>query len=139
MFIRLKDSKTTQQHSVPRPSGLLLSFLNHLQITVDVSYVPPITTDFSLQGRPIPIRTTSINKDTSALHAPVHLLPPQTPRPIPKSDESDEKYANIEGVLLKSFIWGDDGKTLDDTFRLMYSNKDNEWVAVYKINVIVCE
>lgn len=141
LIIRMKDtSQVVQKGCKVKPPCLLLSFLNHLQVSIDASYISPIATDSPIHGHPpVPIRTTSINKEAPGLRAPVQLLPPQTPRPMPKSDEPDEIYANAEGTMLKSFIWGDDLTELDDSFRLLWSERDREWVAVYRLNMIVCE
>ena len=115
------------------------SFLSHLQVTIDVSYISPDVSDVAFRGRPIPIRTTSINRDSPGLQVPSQLLPPQTPSPMPRSDESDEIYVNSEGTLLRSFIWGDESSNSEDTFRLLWLEKQKDWLAVYKLNTSVCE
>lgn len=140
LTIRLKGNPpSSPAPSKPKPSGLLLSFLSHLQVTIDVSYISPDVSDVAFRGRPIPIRTTSINRDSPGLQVPSQLLPPQTPSPMPRSDESDEIYVNSEGTLLRSFIWGDESSNSEDTFRLLWLEKQKDWLAVYKLNTSVCE
>ncbi|KAG7088136.1 hypothetical protein E1B28_012158 [Marasmius oreades] len=94
-----------------------------------------------------------------SVHPPI--LPPATPIPTPASAETDRRYAQSEGVMLCTRIWGAEGpSTLGDEgdeatenpdskqetvemtrnqakpqedFHLIWSERENVWVAAYKI------
>lgn len=58
---------------------------------------------------------------------------------MPKSNQSDEKYSNEEGTVLKSMIWGDDPSEEEvDSFRLLWTERAKEWIAIYKLRLTVC-
>lgn len=138
--MRLQDltSDVAGEHASPPP--LLLSLLNHIQVTLDATYISEIPQELSPNGRfPVPPRTSSagLTAKPKTLGLPLQLYPPQTPSPMPKTNEYDKKYAYSEGTLLKSLTWGDDNSGEIDTFRLMRSEKENCWFAIYRMSVIV--
>lgn len=47
-----------------------------------------------------------------------------------------------QGVPLKTGMWGDSEKECDnggEDFELLWAEERNEWVAVYKMSLLVCE
>ncbi|KAI5122583.1 hypothetical protein M0805_004799 [Coniferiporia weirii] len=109
------------------PPTLLLSFLNHLQISLEATYIPSAPQEVSHNGRlPMPPARTS-----SA------ALTPKTPNPMPLTNELDKKYMFAEGTPLKSFVWGEDLAEEGDSFRLLQSTSEMCWVAIYKLTLSV--
>ena len=133
-----------------RPALGLLSFLAHLQISYEASYISPFTSVPSTSsgavpeiGRPPP-RTTSINKDKPvALLAAAHptIFPPATPNPVPSATKSDQQYVQSQGTQLTTGVWGEQhmGSTREssEAFVLLWAEEEREWVAVYRMSVLV--
>lgn len=142
------DSQDPSEPTNP-PLGLL-SFLAHLQISYEASYISPFTSVPSTSsgavpeiGRPPP-RTTSINKDKpAALLAAAHptIFPPATPNPVPSAAKSDQQYVQSQGTQLTTGVWGEQhmGSTREssEAFALLWAEDDKEWVAVYRMSVLV--
>ncbi|KAH9839023.1 TRAPP trafficking subunit Trs65-domain-containing protein [Rhodofomes roseus] len=134
----------------PRPPISLLSFLAHLQISYEASYISPFTSVPSTSsgavpeiGRPPP-RTTSINKDKPvSLLAAAHptIFPPATPNPVPSAAKSDQQYVQSQGTQLTTGVWGEHhmGPTREtsEAFSLLWAEDEHEWVAVYRMSVLV--
>ncbi|THH06373.1 hypothetical protein EW145_g4135 [Phellinidium pouzarii] len=121
------------------PPALLLSFLNHLQLSFEATYIPSTSQDVPPNGHfaAMPIRTSSAGLTPKAKGVNVPFFPPQTPSPVPSTSEMDKKYVFAEGTLLKSFIWGEDPTEEDDAFRLLWSSKEKCWVTIYKLSLPV--
>ncbi|KAJ3760353.1 TRAPP trafficking subunit Trs65-domain-containing protein [Lentinula raphanica] len=160
--LRVHHQPQSQEPSIepPEPSRLLLDFLAHVQILLEASYISPITpnddnSEYTVSASPLPSsrlnpsspppRTSSIKKPThlnltgllspnsgSASHHP-SILPPSTPNPTPASAAVDQRYLQAEGVVLTSRIWGQDGSGKGgEGFYLLWSKRDQVWVAVYR-------
>ena len=123
------------------PPVQLLSFLNHLQVSLEASYIPPTPTEEPSDARlPAPPTRTSSSLQTpkaKGLGIPLPIFPPQTPSPKPSTSETDKKYVYSEGVPLKSFIWGEDASEEADGFRFLRSSSLKYWVAIYKLTLPV--
>ncbi|KAL0571660.1 hypothetical protein V5O48_010300 [Marasmius crinis-equi] len=160
------------------PPPVLLSFLSHLQISLEASYISP-TPDIpehttatprsdapprsaSLRGKRPMALNLSPNPQAKAPPQTHHpsILPPATPIPMPASGENDRRYAQSEGIMLCTRIWGGEGPiTLGDddddgeeeaerdgverkkrseakpkeAFHLVWSENEEVWVAAYKV------
>ena len=130
----------------------LLTFLTHLQISLDASYISPIPQEAPLApapsvGRllgPPPAGRAKARGGSptgSTLKArPAPLLPPHTPNPTPQMAESDARYAAAEGVQLLAYIWGEPNSAdteRKEEFALGWSESDKEWNAMYRLEVPV--
>ncbi|KAH8120123.1 TRAPP trafficking subunit Trs65-domain-containing protein [Phellopilus nigrolimitatus] len=123
------------------PPALLLSFLNHLQVSVEATYISPTSNNLSPNGRsPVPpVRTSSTGLTLKAkgLGVPPPIILPQTPSPVPSTSETDKRYVFSEGTLLKALIWGEESIEDADSFRLLRSSQEKCWIAIYKLSVVV--
>jgi hypothetical protein len=66
------------------------------------------------------------------------IFPPATPNPTPSTAENDRQYVQAEGTLLLASIWGQGGVDDAERFMLLWSEKDQVWVAVYRLALTVC-
>ncbi|KAL4242383.1 hypothetical protein ABKN59_011869, partial [Abortiporus biennis] len=151
LTIRFENSEPLEEESLsatpPKPPIELLTFLAHLQISYDASYIsslPSVVTSTPESNLgPVPPRTISITRNKATTLAPNHpsIFPPSTPHPVPSTAASDRQYVQSQGTLLRAGIWGE--STLDtaapstDTFALLWSSADKIWVAAYKMTVQV--
>ena len=135
----LADSLEDPAH----PPIALLSFLAHVQVSYDASYISPV----SLSSSPSPgfltpaVRISTPPRASSLkprVHIPPNIVPPTTPNPTPLTTEHDRRYVKAEGTPLASGVWGDakDGK---EAFALLWDAATKEWVAVYSMSVNVGE
>ncbi|ETW87585.1 hypothetical protein HETIRDRAFT_448069 [Heterobasidion irregulare TC 32-1] len=133
----LADSLEDPAH----PPIALLSFLAHVQVSYDASYISPV----SLSSSPSPgfltpaVRISTPPRASSLkprVHIPPNIVPPTTPNPTPLTTEHDRRYVKAEGTPLASGVWGDakDGK---EAFALLWDAVTKEWVAVYSMSVNV--
>lgn len=118
----------------PTPSSPLLSFLTHLQVSFEASYIAT-----SPEAPPVPPRTASTlrQKSVPALAAHPSIFPPQTPLPIPSAADPDRRYVQAQGTPLKVGMWGEKDDSSED-FELLWSSERREWVAIYKMSLLVC-
>ncbi|KAI0935207.1 hypothetical protein AcW1_008812 [Taiwanofungus camphoratus] len=147
-LLTIRFSGLSSDDSKQPPVHLLL-FLAHLQISYDASYISPSTPSAAaaapVLGRPpVPPRTTSIVKDRPGSPlATSHpsIFPPATPLPIPSATESDRKYVQAQGTPFSSGIWGEQQPTsahgTSEAFALLWAHQEREWVAVYRLSVLV--
>ncbi|TDL28686.1 hypothetical protein BD410DRAFT_712172 [Rickenella mellea] len=139
LILRLGALPVTDSKSTISP--VVLTFLQHLQISLEATYISPQSDETPLGGTigAVPARTPSSSRARQALGANVPLFPPQTPNPTPVTVQSDQKYVNSEGTLLQSFIWGDRAAQTDETdsFAILWSENEQTWSAVYRLSVIV--
>ncbi|KAI0686748.1 TRAPP trafficking subunit Trs65-domain-containing protein [Cytidiella melzeri] len=138
-----------------KPPANLLSYLAHLQISYEASYISSIAqapSGYSIEiDKPsVPPRSHSIlgvraptNKPSPLAHPQQHpsIFPPATPHPIPSTAESDRQYVQSQGTPLRSGIWGEGslatGSTPSETFALLWSASRHSWVAVFRMSVQV--
>ena len=76
------------------------------------------------------------------MHDSLHpsIFPPATPNPTPYTGDDDRRYVRSEGTVLVAKIWGQDAS--DDpceAFSLLWSEKEQVWVAVYRLGITVCK
>jgi hypothetical protein len=125
--------------AVDSPSKELTSFLQHLQVSIEATYISPVA---SISETPTaarlsaPPRKDSMGKlnqrNTLAVHP--SIFPPNTPHPTPVTDDNDRQYVRSEGTLLYAGIWGQDSH---EAFTLFYSEAERKWIAVYQLNLSV--
>ncbi|GBE80412.1 hypothetical protein SCP_0301270 [Sparassis crispa] len=147
-----EDASQANAAAKPDPPLQLLSFLAHLQVSYEASYISPTApaalsaTAPEIARPPVPPRTTSMGKNKPALlQAKQHpsIFPPNTPLPIPAAAKSDRKYVQAQGMLLASGVWGEDllgnnpSANSQDAFALLWAPETQEWVAVYRLSVLV--
>jgi hypothetical protein len=134
-----------------RPPADLITFLTFLQVSFDASYIspeqapPPPTFTLSntpgqLLGPPPPGRSGSKPRTGSPLKPrPPPLVPPQTPNPTPRMEDSEKRYAVAEGIQLHSFIWGDAAAKDDrrDDFTISWDEPTKKWVIIYRMDVTI--
>ena len=140
----------------PGENGLapteLLTFLTHLQISLDASYISPIPQEAPPAPSPSATRLLgpppagrakprgSSPTGSTVKQRPPPLVPPHTPNPTPQVAESDAKYAAAEGVQLLAYIWGDPNSAdagRKEEFALGWSDSGKEWKAMYRLEVPV--
>ena len=128
----LNDEDSYSSPDPKKPPVQLLSFLTHLQVSYDASYIAPIRPsspsplgqsvlkDVNLNDPPAPgpPRSQSItgtgtsnNRLTVSGTGKAHpsIFPPHTPHPVPSAAESDRQYVQAQGTPLRSGVWGEGG------------------------------
>lgn len=128
-----------------KPPKDLLTFLAHLQISLEASYIssePTPTPDTPparptlLSAPPRSVSTSKLNPNADRKHP--SILPPATPNPMPSSAEQDKRYIKAEGTLLNSIIWGHEpAEPSREAFSLLRSESKGLWIAVYKLSLTV--
>ncbi|KAI0820229.1 TRAPP trafficking subunit Trs65-domain-containing protein [Trametes gibbosa] len=143
LTIRLPSTASDDQ-STPEPPKSLLSFLVHLQISYETSYISPsaVAPDVSSTARlsmPPPPRNSSMqrNRPGPLLAGHPSIFPPHTPHPIPAAAESDIKYVQSQGTPLVSAIWGESESRDSEQFALLWDESECCWLAVYKMSILV--
>ncbi|KAK7692136.1 hypothetical protein QCA50_003755 [Cerrena zonata] len=142
------EFETTDDLGIRKPPITLLSFLAHLQITWDASYIsslptPPSPTPMSGGKLAVPSRTVSIPKPKNNLLTPSHpsIFPPSTPNPVPSTGEADRQYVQAQGTPLRFGTWGESSTDAKDSqaeaFSLIWSGRDKTWIAIYRMSVQV--
>ncbi|KII92192.1 hypothetical protein PLICRDRAFT_36980 [Plicaturopsis crispa FD-325 SS-3] len=125
------------------PPTDLLNFLSHLQVSLEATYISPLPTQAptSPPGSRLatPPRSDSMKlKPRNGPAAHPSIFPPSTPSPIPSTADTDRKYMRSDGTLLAASIWGHSTvENSREAFALLWSEKDQRWVAVYKLAVSV--
>ncbi|KAF9461747.1 TRAPP trafficking subunit Trs65-domain-containing protein [Collybia nuda] len=143
LTLRIEHPTSAEPADPDYPPPVLLSFLAYIQISLEATYISsapnPISEPLRTSRLSAPPRTASLAKGSSRL-VPHHpsIFPPNTPNPMPSSAEQDRRYVTSEGTLLLASIWGqnttEDSK---DAFSLLWSDKENKWVAVYRLALTV--
>lgn len=133
--------------AAPIPSPTMITFLSHLQVSLEASYISPVmsavppstpTMMSPTRSKPTP---TPLRSNLAPRPAPLH--PPNTPNPIPSTSTPDLQYARTEGgAVINSYIWGE-GREKDavnavgPAFSLLWSHTQNLWIALYKLDIAV--
>lgn len=155
LTLRFEHTTFDEELKAGKPPAQLLSFLAHLQVSYDASYITSLPQAPSptpeLAHPPVPPRSHSIpskaksNTLTPPSLAAPHpsIFPPTTPHPIPSASESDRRYVQAQGTPLRSGIWGEvvstTGSDLSEAFVLVWSQSSRCWIAVFKLVVQVGE
>ncbi|KLO07583.1 hypothetical protein SCHPADRAFT_881506 [Schizopora paradoxa] len=142
LLLRFTENDVEPESATNSPPKLLLSFLSHLQVTIESLYIPssPDITSPSQASAPL----LQINRPGGSarprlgdIDLKLPMFPPQTPSPVPTTTEVDKRYAFSDGTPLKSFVWGEDNADAMDAFRLIWSERESKWIAVYGIALAV--
>ncbi|KAL0957023.1 hypothetical protein HGRIS_003124 [Hohenbuehelia grisea] len=141
LTVRIKNPGIELPEDPDSPPSDLLSFLSHLQITLEATYISPVpeapespafdTTRLSAPPRP-GTAGLKLNPRSSVRHPPI--FPPSTPNPTPLTAENDRKYVQAEGTLLLASIWG---QNPGEAFCLVWSPTEEVWVAVYRLSLTI--
>ncbi|KAL7284913.1 hypothetical protein ACG7TL_000001 [Trametes sanguinea] len=129
--------------SEPHPPAVLLSFLSHLQVSYETSYISPAATSPDIPNAARlsmpPPRNSSMqrNRPGPLLAGHPSIFPPHTPHPIPAASESDQKYVQSQGTPLVSAIWGESDSPHSERFTLLWDASQRSWLALYKISILV--
>lgn len=142
LLLRFSENDVEPKSAPNSPPKLLLSFLSHLQVSVESLYIPPAPENSSAGRASAPL--LQINHPGSSarprdVELKLPMFPPQTPSPVPSTTEGDKRYVLSDGTPLKSFVWGDDNVDSMDAFRLLWSERESRWIAVYRIALAVGE
>jgi hypothetical protein len=146
--LRTSGGVDVSGEEVPRPPAELLSFLGHIQVTLEASYIQESATPGPSPLSPgpasahlvAPPRTASLKAAPPGRNRPPNLhpsiFPPQTPHPTPSAGGGDRRYVRAEGTPLATKAWNDED---GDEFSLLWSNVDKTWMALFKMSVGVGE
>ncbi|KAJ7752754.1 TRAPP trafficking subunit Trs65-domain-containing protein [Mycena maculata] len=143
LTVRVDQPPTASSRDAALPPKELLSFLSHLQISLEATYISSVPVGPSVPETPrtarlsAPPRTASLAK-LSARSAHPPIFPPNTPNPTPSSAETDRRYLRSEGTLLLASIWGQNASSdSQEAFSLLWSEEEEVWVAVYRLSLTV--
>ncbi|TFY61753.1 hypothetical protein EVG20_g6945, partial [Dentipellis fragilis] len=153
LLLRLEPPSNDTLSDPSQPPLTLLSFLTHLQVSYDASYIAPVpvTPAVASHNSLLPSARLGTPPRSSSLkprgHVPPSIFPPSTPNPTPATAEQDRRYVKAEGTNLASGIWGeakdakgqgrDDRQENRETFALLWDAENKKWVAVYRMCVNV--
>lgn len=152
------DSDAELDTQSDRPPAALGTFLSHLQISLEASYVSPVA-PFALTTSPTTAPALSpLGRPTTAPTPvkglfPLNLGPgrkdlieslPNTPHPIPSTAAHDAAFAKAGegGAVVQSYIWGEGREkeaieSVGRAFCLLWSDENEAWIAVYKLDIAV--
>ncbi|KAJ7180377.1 TRAPP trafficking subunit Trs65-domain-containing protein [Mycena crocata] len=143
LTVRVDQPPTASSRDPTHPPKELLSFLSHLQVSLEATYISSVPVGPSSPETPrtarlsAPPRTASLAK-LSARSAHPSIFPPNTPNPTPASAETDKRYLKSEGTLLLASIWGQNSsEDSQEAFSLLWSEEEEVWVAVYRLALTV--
>ncbi|KAI0088084.1 TRAPP trafficking subunit Trs65-domain-containing protein [Irpex rosettiformis] len=157
LTLHFEQSSLTGDIDPQKPPVHLLSYLAHLQVSYEASYISSIASTPSgytteLSRPPVPPRAHSLNTNVRAStasnkfsplgltvpgqHQHPSIFPPHTPHPIPSTAESDRQYVQAQGTPLRTGIWGE-GSSTTETFALLWSKSRYAWVAVFRMSIQV--
>ncbi|KAJ7498655.1 hypothetical protein FB451DRAFT_1426423 [Mycena latifolia] len=143
LTVRVGQPSTSSTRDPAHPPKELLSFISHLQISLEATYISSVPVGPSSPETPrtarlsAPPRTASLAK-LNARSAHPSIFPPNTPNPTPSSAETDKRYLKSEGTLLLASIWGQNSsEDSQEAFTLLWSEEEEVWVAVYRLALTV--
>lgn len=144
LLVRVNPPSTSSKDP-SRPPKELLTFISHLQISLEATYISSVPVGSNFPDTPgtarlsAPPRTASLAKLGKKSSHP-SIFPPNTPNPTPSSAETDKRYIKSEGTLLLASIWGQNtSEDSREAFSLLWSEEEGIWVAVYKLALTVCK
>ncbi|KAG8990728.1 hypothetical protein FRB94_013153 [Tulasnella sp. JGI-2019a] len=147
------------------PPAALGTFLSHLQISMEASYVSPVV-PFMTGGNGTPRTGTPSERANASENSP-HGRPPlptsifplalgppnrkglrdsvlNSLHPIPSTAAHDAAFvkAGEGGAVVQSYIWGEGREkeavdAVGKAFALLWSDEQEAWVAVYKLDIAV--
>ena len=147
LVLRFGRASFEHEQDATKPPHELLSFLTHLQVSYEASYITsipqppsPAPVDGARPGVPPRSHSMPPNRNKPSPLAPPHpsIFPPHTPHPIPSTAESDRQYVQTQGTPLRSGTWGENtAPSGSEAFALVYSKLSGCWIAVFKMNIQV--
>ncbi|KAJ6539624.1 TRAPP trafficking subunit Trs65-domain-containing protein [Mycena capillaripes] len=144
LTVRIDQPSTSNSRDAAHPPKDVLSFLSHLQISLEATYISSVPVGPSAPDTPrtarlsAPPRTASLAAKLNARSAHPPIFPPNTPNPTPSSAETDKRYLKSEGTLLLASIWGQNASDdSQEAFTLLWSEEEEMWVAVYRLALTV--
>ncbi|KAF7291007.1 hypothetical protein HMN09_01279800 [Mycena chlorophos] len=149
LLIRIDHATTSASKDPTQPPRELLTFLSHLQISLEATYIASIPAGPGGGYPETPGTARLLNPPrTASLQLPPNKLgkksshpsifPPNTPNPTPASADTDRRYLKSEGTLLLASIWGQDtSENSAEAFSLVWSEDEGMWVAVYRLGLTV--
>ncbi|KAF8064977.1 TRAPP trafficking subunit Trs65-domain-containing protein [Lyophyllum atratum] len=145
LTVRIEHPTSTSSVDALHPPQALLTFLAHMQISLEATYISTVPTpnpDVLRTSRlSAPPRTAPLSKSNSRLQVHAHhpsILPPNTPNPTPSSADHDRRYVTSEGTLLLASIWGQNmAEDSKEAFSLLWSEEEQLWVAVYQLSLTI--
>ncbi|KAF8177678.1 TRAPP trafficking subunit Trs65-domain-containing protein [Pholiota molesta] len=142
LLVYIKNPDAQPPADPSKPPEVLLDLLAHIQVSIEASYISQTATTNPETPRNsrmlLTPRTSSLAKPNQRLNPHPSILPPSTPHPMPATGDQDRKYSTAEGTLLVANIWG--SNTADNSpegFCLLWSDEQQKWVAVYKMDITV--
>lgn len=146
LLVHLDQPPSSSSIDPRNPPKQLLSFLSHLQVSLEATYIASVPVSSGSPETPrtarlsAPPRTASLAAKLSARSAHPPIFPPNTPNPTPSSAETDRRYIKSEGTLLLASIWGQNpSEDSLEAFTLFWSEEEEMWVAVYRLSLTVCK
>ncbi|PFH51161.1 hypothetical protein AMATHDRAFT_80440 [Amanita thiersii Skay4041] len=141
-ILRIKHPILDSDPLPESPPQLLLSFLAHLQVSFEATYISPLPDvphDTRIARLSTPPRASSLlTKANPRLSLHPSIFPPNTPNPTPSAAEHDRKYATSEGTLLLAGIWGQNpSQDSKEHFTLLWSPEEQVWVAIYSLSLTI--
>ncbi|KAF5350613.1 hypothetical protein D9756_008630 [Leucocoprinus leucothites] len=144
LTLRVEHPTPYEPADPSHPPAPLITFLAHVQVSLEASYISSVPTSVETPQAArlsLPPRTASLGGFKPSTRGGAHhpsILPPSTPNPTPATADHDRKYVASQGTLLFTNIWGQ--STADDSqeaFTLVWSERENVWVAVYRLALTV--
>ncbi|RDX43196.1 hypothetical protein OH76DRAFT_1447364 [Lentinus brumalis] len=139
----LSSEQDPRTDSRPHPPQHLLTYLSHLQISYETSYISPSSSTPDAPGHSRlsmpPPRNSSMqrNRPGNLLAGNASMFPPHTPHPIPSAAQSDLQYVQSQGTPLVSAVWGESDNRDKEAFAIIWNASERSWMAVYKMTVLV--
>lgn len=141
-YLTLQIPASSKDTAAPsQPPKDVLSLLTHVQVLLEASYIPqvdqtPEPPQTAFLSAP-PRGSSQAKLDPKGLHHP-SIFPPSTPNPTPATVDGDQRYVRSEGTTFASKVWGEDtGRTSTESVHLLYSSKRQEWIAMYRLVLVV--
>ncbi|KZO92651.1 hypothetical protein CALVIDRAFT_567138 [Calocera viscosa TUFC12733] len=144
----LSSASSAQDADPTSPPASVLNLLARTQLTLEASYIAstpyPSTplTPGPPSARPtsaLPGRSASLRPGQQTL--PVSMQPPQTPVPTPGTMDWDRKYSRAEGVVMGTFVWGEDAngeaEEQGEKFALLWGEREKAWTALFRMDVTI--
>ena len=144
LTFRVEHPTPSSPADADHPPPALLALLAHIQISLEATYISsePTTTQDSVRNARLSAPPRASQAQNNLLSQPHHpsILPPTTPHPTPSSAEHDRRYVTSEGTLLLAHIWGQDSSEDSlEAFSLLWSDREQLWVAIYRLSFTVCK
>jgi len=144
LVVRIEHPPSNGPVDIDHPPADLVALLSHFQVSLEATYISPTPVT---HPEPVPSTRLSTPPRTTSF-GPIRIndgthssaFPPATPNPTPSTADSDRRYIKSEGTLLLAKIWGQDvSEDSPEAFSLLWSQREQVWVALYRIGITVCK